>query len=195
MRGDYVLFFGLWLQKPLQIAAVTPSSKRLAFVMAELVDFSRPGPVLELGAGTGSLTRGLLRAGCPSERLIALEREPRLAERLRVGFPGISTIVGDATALAEYFDEHGIEQLCAVVSSLPIKWFSVDEQRDVVAPCLDRLGPGGRFLQMTNAFSSPIAIGPLGIAGARVAHVWRNLPPAQVWAYSALTDADARESV
>jgi phosphatidylethanolamine/phosphatidyl-N-methylethanolamine N-methyltransferase len=193
MRGDYALFFGLWLQKPLQIAAVTPSSKRLASVMAKLVDLSRPGPVLELGAGTGSLTRGLLAAGCPNDRLIALEREPRLAATLRRSFPGISTIVGDATMLADHFERNGIDRLCAVVSSLPIKWFSVAAQRDVVAPCIARLGPGGRFVQMTNAFSSPIAIDPLGIAGARVAHVWRNLPPAQVWSYSMLADS-ARET-
>ena len=192
MRGDYALFFGLWLQKPLQIAAVTPSSKRSACAMAELVDLSRPGPVLELGAGTGSLTRGLLEAACPAERLIALERVSRVAAALRRSFPGISTIVGDATTLAEHLVRSGVEQLCAVVSSLPIKWFSVAEQRRVVAPCLARLGPCGRFLQMTNAFSSPIAIGPLGIAGERVAHVWRNLPPSQIWAYSQ-PSPDARE--
>jgi len=194
MRGDYALFFGLWLQKPLQIAAVTPSSARLAAAMAELVDFDRPGPVLELGAGTGSLTRGLLRAGCPAERLIALEHEPSLAATLRRGYPGVATITGDATALADYFAHYGIERLCAVVSSLPIKWFSIAAQRDVVEPCLARLGPGGRFLQMTNAFFSPIAIGPLGISGARVAQVWRNLPPAQIWAYAAPADALAPET-
>lgn len=189
MRGDYALFFGLWLQKPLQIAAVAPSSQRFACVMADLVDLHRPGPVLELGAGTGSLTRGLLRAGCPAERLIAMEREPRLAAALQRSFPGIATIVGDATALGEHFSRLGIDQLCAVVSSLPIKWFSVAEQRQVVEPCLARLGPGGCFLQMTNAFSSPIAMRPLGIAGRRVARVWRNLPPSQIWAYSTLSDA------
>lgn len=188
MRGDDALFFGLWLQKPLQIAAVTPSSARLASAMAALVDLTRPGPVLEPGAGTGSLTRGLLSAGCPSDRLIAVEREPRLAATLRRRFPGIATIVGDATALAEEFARQGVERLCAVVSSLPIKWFSVEVQREVLAPCLARLESGGRFLQMINAVSSPIAIGPLGIARARPAYVWRNLPPAQIWAYSALGD-------
>lgn len=193
MRGDYALFFGLWLQKPLQIAAVTPSSKRFACVMAEHVDLSRPGPVLELGAGTGSLTRGLLKAGCPADRLITLEREPRLAAMLRRSFPGISTIVGDATALAELLERNAVDRLCAVVSSLPIKWFSVEEQRRVVEPCLARLGPGGRFLQMTNAFASPIATDSLGIAGKRIAHVWRNLPPSQIWAYHQ-PSPDARET-
>lgn len=193
MRGDYALFFGLWLQKPLQIAAVTPSSRRFACVMADLVDLDRPGPVLELGAGTGSLTRGLLRAGCPAERLIAMEREPRLAAALRRRFPGIRTIVGDATALPEHFERLGVDRLCAVVSSLPIKWFSLANQRQVVEPCLTRLGPDGRFLQMTNAFSSPIAKRPLGIAGRPVARVWRNLPPSQIWAYSMPSDT-ARET-
>jgi phosphatidylethanolamine/phosphatidyl-N-methylethanolamine N-methyltransferase len=193
MRGDYALFFGLWLQKPLQIAAVTPSSKRFAGAMAELVDFSRPGPVLELGAGTGSLTRGLLRAGCPADRLIALEREPQLAAALRPRFPRVTIIEDDATSLGAYFTRQGIDRLCAVVSSLPIKWFPLAEQRRIVEPCLARLGPNGRFLQMTNAFTSPIAIKPLGIAGNRVARVWRNLPPSQIWAYSTRVDA-ARET-
>ena len=193
MRGDYALLFGLWLQKPLQIAAVTPSSRRFACVMAELVDFDRPGPVLELGAGTGSLTRGLLCAGCPTERLIAMEREPRLAAALQRSFPGIRTIVGDATDLPEHLTRLGIDRLCAVVSSLPIKWFSLSEQRQVVEPCRARLGPHGRFLQMTNAFSSPIAKRPLGIAGRPVAWVWRNLPPSQIWAYCKLSDT-ARET-
>src|SRR5579872_5187741 len=173
MRGDYALFFGLWLQKPLQIAAVTPSSKRFAQVMAELVDLDRPGPVLELGAGTGGITRGLLEAGCPRDRLIALEREPSLATALQRSFPGIATIVGDATTLGEHFARLRIDRLCAVVSSLPIKWFPLAAQRAIVAPCLRLLGPGGVFLQMTNAFASPIAIEPLGIAGERIAHVWR----------------------
>ncbi|HTW52226.1 MAG TPA: hypothetical protein VME45_10065 [Stellaceae bacterium] len=194
MRGDYALFFRLWLQKPLQIAAVTPSSKRLAQVMAELVDLDRPGPVLELGAGTGGITRGLLETGCPRDRLIALEREPRLAAALQRSFPGIATIIGDATTLAEYFARLGIDRLCAVVSSLPIKWFPVAAQRAIVEPCLMLLGSGGVFLQMTNAFASPIAIEPLGITGERIAHVWRNLPPAQVWAYSSLADASVGET-
>ena len=194
MPGDAALFFGLWLRRPLQIAAITPSGARLAAAMARLVDFARPGPVLELGAGTGSLTRGLLHAGCPAERLIALEREPRLTSALRRSLPGVCVITGDATALAGLFAERGVRQLCAVISSLPIKWFPLAAQRQVVEPCLARLGPGGFFLQMTNAFSSPIAIGPLGIGGTRVAHVWRNLPPAQIWAYSALAKAAAMET-
>jgi phosphatidylethanolamine/phosphatidyl-N-methylethanolamine N-methyltransferase len=177
------VFFALWLQKPLRIAAANPSSQRLADAIAAQVDLSRSGPVLELGAGTGSLTGGLIRAGCPPERIIALEREPDLAAILRRKFPTISVIEGDATQIVE---QPGIRdrQLCAVVSSLPIKWFSPREQYAVVRPCFDGLGPGGRFIQLTNAFRSPLAMEQLGITGDEVARVWLNLLPAQIWCYS-----------
>jgi phosphatidylethanolamine/phosphatidyl-N-methylethanolamine N-methyltransferase len=177
------VFFGLWLQKPLDIAAANPSGPRLADAFARCVPLHRPGTVLELGAGTGSLTRGLVRAGCPASRIIAVEREPRLAAILRSEFPGIRVIEGDATRIEEYFAGSG-ERLAGVVSSLPIKWFPLDAQRAIVRPCLELLGPGGRFLQITNAFSSPLPMERLGIAGREICRVWLNLLPAQIWAYS-----------
>jgi phosphatidylethanolamine/phosphatidyl-N-methylethanolamine N-methyltransferase len=177
------VFFGLWLQKPMRIAAANPSGRRFADALARCVELDRPGAVLELGAGTGSLTRGLVRAGCPPGRIIAVEGEPRLAAVLRSEFPGVRVIEGDATRIDQYFAGRR-ERLAAVVSSLPIKWFPLEAQRAIVEPCLDRLGPGGRFLQMTNAFSSPLPMEPLGIAGREICRVWLNLLPAQIWAYS-----------
>jgi phosphatidylethanolamine/phosphatidyl-N-methylethanolamine N-methyltransferase len=176
------VFFALWLQKPLRIAATNPSSQRVADAIAAQVDLSRSGPVLELGAGTGSLTRGLLRAGCPPDRIIAVEREPDLAAILRRNFPRVMVIEADATRLAKHPALAGV-RLCAVVSSLPIIWFSAAQQGAVVRPCLDLLGAGGRFIQLTNAFSSPLAMRALGLAGTEVARVWMNLPPVQIWCY------------
>lgn len=183
MAAGATVFFGLWLQKPLRIAAANPSGPRLADALARCVELHRPGAVLELGAGTGSLTRGLVRAGCPANRIIAIEREPRLAAVLRNEFPRMRVIEGDATRIGEYFSGRG-EQLAAVVSSLPIKWFPLEAQRAVVRPSLELLGPGGRFLQLTNAFSSPLPMERLGIAGKEICRVWLNLLPAQIWAYS-----------
>ena len=188
MSADAGVFFALWLQKPLRIAAVKPSGARLADTVARCLDLTRPGPVLELGAGTGSLTRGLVRAGCPPERIIALESEPALVAVLRRAFPAMTIIEGDATRVADYFAGY-VERFAAVVSSLPIKWFPVEAQHAVVKPCLDLLGPGGRFLQVTNAFTSPLAIDRLGISGREVARVWLNLLPTQIWAYSARSRA------
>jgi len=188
------VFFGLWLQRPLRIAAAAPSGTRLADAIAHCVDFNRAGAVLELGAGTGSLTRGLIRAGCASNRIVAVEREPRLAALLRNHFPTITVIEGDATRIGDYLGGRG-ERLAAVVSSLPIKWFPLEAQRAIVKPCLELLGPEGRFLQLTNAFTSPLPMQRLGILGQEIFRVWLNLLPAQIWAYSQLPQtADASGS-
>jgi phosphatidylethanolamine/phosphatidyl-N-methylethanolamine N-methyltransferase len=183
VAGDFAIFFGLWLQNPLRIAAVNPSGAHLADTVARFVDLTRPGPVLELGAGTGSLTRGLIRAGCPPQRIIAFEREPRLAAVLRRDFPAMEVIEDDATRIGDYLRTR-TNRLCAAISSLPIKWFSTQQQQAVVHPCLDRLGPDGAFLQMTNAFASPLAVDQLGLAGREIARVWRNLLPTQLWSYA-----------
>jgi len=183
MAADAAVFFGLWLQKPLQIAATKPSGPHLADALARFVELERPGPVLELGAGTGSLTRGLVRAGCPLERIIAVEQEPSFAAVLRRDFPGATVIEGNAARIGQYLAGH-VERLSTVVSSLPIKWLALEAQRAIVQPRLELLGPDGRFLQVTNVFSSPLPTDPLGICGREVSRVWRNLLPAQIWCYS-----------
>lgn len=183
MNADASVFFALWLQKPLRIAAANPSSARLADAVARCIDLARPGRILELGAGTGSLTQGLVRAGCSPERIIALEREPTLVAVLRREFPTMTVIAGDATRIGEYLAGR-VERLAGVLSSLPIKWFPVSAQYAVIRPCLDLLGPDGCFVQLTNAFSSPLPVDRLGIMGREVGRVWLNLLPAQIWAYS-----------
>src|SRR4051794_2181047 len=194
MIGEAGVFVGSWLRKPLHIAAICPSSRHLAAAVAGLADFDRPGRVLELGAGTGGLTRGILEAGCPIERLIVLESEPQLLAVLRDKFPGLETIVGDARRLDRHLRDRGIDRLAVVVSSLPIKWFPIADQRLVVGPCLERLGPCGCFLQITNAFASPLARSSLGIRGREAVRVWRNVPPAQVWVYSAPVGGSDQEA-
>jgi phosphatidylethanolamine/phosphatidyl-N-methylethanolamine N-methyltransferase len=190
VSADASVFFALWLQRPLRIAAANPSGARLADEVARCIDLARPGPVLELGAGTGSLTQGLVRAGCSPDRIIALEREPALVAVLRREFPTMRVIADDATRIGEYL-AGSAERLAGVVSSLPIKWFPLASQDAVVRPCLDMLGPEGCFVQLTNAFSSPLPITRLGITGREIARVWLNLLPTQIWAYSQRFDDGA----
>jgi phosphatidylethanolamine/phosphatidyl-N-methylethanolamine N-methyltransferase len=191
--ADAMVFFGLWLQRPLAIAATNPSGARLADAVAHCVQFARPGSVLELGAGTGSLTSALLRAGCRPGRIIAVEREPRFAAILRRKFPEITVLEDDATRADEYLAGR-VDRLCAVISSLPIKWFPLSAQQAIVYPCLDLLGAGGSFLQVTNAFSSPLPTERLGIVGSEVSRVWLNLLPTQIWSYSEPAEAPRRTS-
>jgi len=192
--AEGALFFRHWLRHPLGIGAFLPSSAGVARAMARDLPLERPGAVLELGGGTGVVTRSLLEAGCPPERLIVVEREPALAEVLRRRFGTVRVVQGDACAIASVLADEGVTQLAAVVSSLPIKWFPLESQRAVIVPCLDLLGEGGMFLQLTNAMVSPVAIAPLGLCGEEIERVWTQFPPVQIWRYwRAAGAAEARD--
>lgn len=190
--SDLGLFFGLWLRRPIDIAAAVPSGRLVADAMARQMDLARPGHVLELGAGTGSITAGLLRHGCPAERLVVIEREPALAEVLRRRFPGITVVEGDATDLASLLAARSITQLSQIASSLPIKWFPLAAQRDIVEQSFALLGAEGRLVQLTNALESPLPCRSLGIAGREVERIWLNFLPTQIWSYRRFAGADDR---
>ena len=53
---DEVRFLRSWIEKPLHMGAVMPSSRLLARTMAQYVDIHSTGPVVELGPGTGAIS-------------------------------------------------------------------------------------------------------------------------------------------
>src|SRR3954471_6068666 len=83
------LFLKRWLRRPLAMGAVVPSGRLLAEAMARATlreIGGRGGHVIELGAGTGRVTKALLAAGIPGNRLALVERDPELAAFLRRHF-------------------------------------------------------------------------------------------------------------
>lgn len=79
-----------FLRAPRQTGAVAPSSRALARKLADLAFAASPRRVVEIGAGSGAVTRELaLRAEATGAQLLAVELDGRLARR-----------VGAATGLA-----------------------------------------------------------------------------------------------
>lgn len=61
---------------PLKMGAIWPSSPELAKAMADQVDPQIEGPIIELGSGTGSITKALIERGIDESRLILIESHP-----------------------------------------------------------------------------------------------------------------------
>src|SRR6266446_8719077 len=80
---DEVRFIRTWIEKPLAIGAVTPSSRALARTMAGYVDPKLSGPVIELGPGTGPVTDALVAQGVDPSRLVLIEFDPTFCRLLR----------------------------------------------------------------------------------------------------------------
>src|SRR5690349_24874696 len=117
------LFLKRWLRRPLAMGAFLPSGPFLSEAIANATLSAMKGysgHIIELGAGTGEVTKALLAAGIPGERLALVERDPELAAFLRRHFVGPRTIEGDAARLPRLLTSHKVEKVAAVVSSLPL---------------------------------------------------------------------------
>jgi SAM-dependent methyltransferase len=93
---DELKFFKGWIDKPKAVGAIVPTSSVTARRMASVIDLGSGLPVLELGPGTGVITKAILRHGVKPENLYAVEYSADFARHLRNNFPGVNVIEGDA---------------------------------------------------------------------------------------------------
>ncbi len=88
-----------WLANPLQMGSIVPSSPALYRRVVQQIRRTGDEGVIELGAGTGVVSRALLEGGLPPERVTVVEIVPSMATHLRQMLPGVEVIEGDARAL------------------------------------------------------------------------------------------------
>src|SRR5271155_2011051 len=147
--NDTGLFLQEWLANPQRMGAVAPSSPKLAAAMARWLP-SDPGTyVLELGPGTGAVTQALLERGLREDRLVAIERNPKMARLLREKFPRAHIITGDAWHLDHLLRSRRepIENVGTVFSSLPLLNFSEDQAEALAQKIRSILQPQGNWVQ------------------------------------------------
>jgi len=184
------LFFLRWLKSPRSVGAVLPSSNGLGKAMAAQLSDLRPEEyVLELGPGTGPVTKALFSAGVPQNRLVLIEREHAFIEKLKHDFPEAIVLEGDARDLISMLHAHNVRQVAAVVSSLPLLSIPKAIRNVVVHEAFKILKPNGVFIQFTYGLLSPVPRHlqrDVGIHGKIAKRIWRNFPPARVWRYQVL---------
>lgn len=188
-RAGTALFLKRWLRRPFAVGAVVPSGRLLAEAMARTTFAEmkgREGHVIELGAGTGEVTKALLAAGIPADRLALVERDPELASFLRRHFAGPRIVEGDAARLPKILSQQGIGSVSAVVSSLPLLSLPADVVRGIVEGVFGALPRGGALVQFTYGPAQPVPRSlsqALRLVGTRGPRIWRNMPPAVVWTF------------
>ena len=189
---EVALFLGRWLKAPHRIGALAPSSRFLARAMARQIDPRQARPVIELGGGTGSITRALLSAGLPPEKLIVVESDERLHRLLAERFPQVRVLHGDAAQLVQLLRPLGITKASAIVSSLPLLSMPKRLRHRIVEQSFAVLGERGSMVQFTYGIASPLPEREFPVAGNLMGLVWRNIPPAFVWRFEHRDAAIAR---
>jgi len=183
------LFLKRWLRQPLSMGAVMPSGPLLTRALAltvvrEMQD--RDGHVVELGAGTGEVTKALLAAGIAPDRLALVERDPELISFLRRHFRGPRIIEGDAARLPKLLAREGVAKIATVVSGLPLLSLPAEVVTGIVHGVFEALPKGAALVQFTYGPSPPIPKAlreNLHLVGAHGRRIWRNVPPAVVWTF------------
>jgi phosphatidylethanolamine/phosphatidyl-N-methylethanolamine N-methyltransferase len=180
---DEVRFIRSWIEKPLSIGAVTPSSRVLARAMAAYVDPNAKGPVIELGPGTGPVTEALVAQGIDPARLILLEFDPTFCRLLRQRYPAATVVQGDAYGLKRVLGGHLADPAAAVVSSLPLFTKPLKTRLKLVYEAFALMLPGAPFVQFTYATVAPIPKALDRVRAEASERIWMNIPPARIWVY------------
>ena len=147
---------------------------------------------VELGSGTGAVTRALLEAGVPAGKLIAVEIDSELAAYLAKILPDIAVIHGSAADIETLLPAEARGRVGAVICGLPVSMLGGHEQAATVRAMLALKPRDGRFLAYSYRLGSPLRAARLGLVGERLAFTLRNAVPASVWAFRA-ADAGREE--
>ena len=190
--ADEARFLKAWLDNPSITGAISPSGRQLARYMAAQVDLSLSGPVIELGPGTGPVTKALIERGIAQERLVLVEYDPDFCKLLAARYPKAVIIQGDAYALAKTLAGHLSEPAAAVVSSLPLLLRDEPQRLAMLAEAFALMQPGAPVIQFTYGLKSPIPRSGQGFHSRRSLPIWLNLPPAHVWVYSQMSSANGQ---
>jgi len=192
---DRVVFLREFLKYPLQIASITPSSRFLVRRIVDLAEIRSARVVVELGAGTGGTTRGILDAMAPDTRLLTVEINPRFCALLRrIEDNRLDVHCGSAHELRDSLAQFGLLAPDVVISGIPFSTIDRMAGTLILEVISSVLAPGGRFVayqwsKQVHDLSRPL-LGP-----ARVEVELFNIPPMRLyrWQKHAVAPALAEE--
>ncbi len=178
-----------FLRKPLTTGAICPSSPELSRLMASDIGIETANVVVELGPGTGAITRFILEKLQKKSVFFAIELNESVLPVFKERFPDRDIYNESASHLPEILEHRGLPAADVILSGLPWASFSSALQDEILAAILKALPDGGAFA--TFAYLQG-AILPTGIKfrkklkqyfsrveTSRIA--WMNLPPAFVY--------------
>ncbi len=176
------VFFQELCNRPGAIGAICPSSRFLARQMAKQLPGSNDGLIIELGGGTGVITRALLDHGVAPERLKVIEFSSPFVQRLRERFPQVEVIHGNAADLIHLMPRNVKVQ--AIVSSLPLCSLAEPITQSILKQWRVLLHDGGVAIQFTYNLGLPKWRASILSHQINSKVVWANLPPANISTFS-----------
>jgi phospholipid N-methyltransferase len=147
MAHDNWTFFHAFLRSPQVVASVIPSSSFVERRVVRAAGAAEAGVVVELGGGTGGITRALLKAMGPQAHLLVFERTARFVDKLSaIHDPRLAVIHGCASTIGAELQYRGLTSADAVVSGIPFSTLPKPLAAEIIMAVHDVLAPGGVFV-------------------------------------------------
>lgn len=185
-------FLQAFLKNPLKVGAITPSSPDLAAEMLQGIEPDDHNIVLELGVGTGAITK-FLREAIPSRNsYLGIELDRDLVDTLNKNFPDMNIVCGSAAEAYSIHKQSGLGKVRYVVCCLPFVSLP-KEISDTVLSEVEKFMDEGcelRIFQYAHGYFLPPAIKLREILKERYGKsrrsplVLKNVPPAYTLTWS-----------
>ena len=158
---DHLTFFREFRRTFRTTGAVAPSGRSLAKAMTRgLDDLSGPRRILEVGPGTGAVTKSIVRRLKPGDTLDLVEINADFADLLRKRFeadPAYRVVADQCRVhccpLQEFEDPDGFD---AVISGLPFNNFPTELVADLLRSALGHVRPGGTLCFFEYMYVRPV---------------------------------------
>lgn len=190
--NENIQFLQAFLKNPLKVGAITPSSPELAQKMLEGIQPCANNIVLELGVGTGAITKYLRNRVPDKNSYLGIELDRSLVRTLRRNFRHMEIVCGNACDAVGIHRKSGLGKVGSIVCCLPFVSLPNDVGEQILLE-VDRFMQKGctfRTFQYAHGYYMPSAIKLREFMRNRYGKarksplVVKNVPPAYVLTWS-----------
>jgi phosphatidylethanolamine/phosphatidyl-N-methylethanolamine N-methyltransferase len=112
-------FLQAFLKNPLKVGAIAPSSPELAAKMIEGIEPDEDNVVLELGVGTGAITKFLQPRIANKKAYLGIELDQDLVRTLNRNYEGLDIVCGNACDAYSIHKKSGLGKIGSIICCLP----------------------------------------------------------------------------
>ena len=184
--NENIQFLQAFFKNPLKVGAITPSSDDLARKMLDGIEPNEDSILLELGVGTGAITKHIQDCIADNKSYLGVELDKNLVKSLNRKFPELKIVRGNACSSYSLHKRTGLGNVRYIVSCLPFVSIPNDVGKRILCE-IDKFMERGcmfRTFQYAHGYYLPSAIKlrehmrkRYGVS-ERSTLVMKNVPPA-----------------
>jgi len=158
--NENIEFLQAFLKNPAKVGAVAPSSPELAQKMVKGLAPNPENIVLELGVGTGAITKFLQEILAEEKSYLGIELDRDLIKSLRKNFPELKIVRGNACDTFSIHQRSGFGKVGYIICCLPFVSIP-NETGEIILSEIDKFMKQGcvfRTFQYAHGYYFPSAI-------------------------------------